>query len=603
MRKIILFLALIIIISVENVLAQDQYKLTLEKQSGIYFSRHGENFKDDSFPFYLYKFGDIYAYCIEPGKHISTYTYIGSDEYVDLNFSEEVKEKLELIGYYGRDYPGHDNIRYSMATQALIWELTGVDQVTYWTKQNEGGDEINVDNERNEIMRLVNNHKTLPSFKVNYDAYLNQELKIIDNNNVLEHYEVINNDVGDVSIIDNVLCILPKKIGIFNIELNRKDYDEYKTIIFVGKGDNSSQKMARLHFTKEVKTNFNVNVKGIRLVVQKVDENNNPIKISNIKFKIHDLTRGVDICDNVSNCIQTTNDGGIFISPPLTYGEYEIEEIDQFIPGYSWNKDKLRVKIDDKIEFNYDERIHNYLNLTFTNHSVLGAIEIKKIGQEAIFIDNNLSYQEINLGNIEFELYHDDNYIKTVMTDNLGYVKVDNLKIGKYYLIEKTKLDGYLEKERIPFEIKQDNQYQHEIKVNLEIKNYLKKGDLEFSKEDLVTSEGISNTIIEIYDSNDKLLLTRVTDEFGKVKVNELPIGKYYIIEKEANSLYQLTNEKVFFEIKENGEIIKAKMLNEKIEIPVPKTNTNEGIISNSFFAIVFIIGVGRMIYEKKMSY
>ena len=134
MKKIMIFLALMIIISVKDVLAQDQYKLTLEKQDGIYFSRRGENFKDDSYPYYLYKFGDIYAYCIEPGKHISTYTYVGEEEFVDLGFSEELKEKLELIGYYGRDYPGHENIRYSMATQALIWELTGVDTVTFWTK-------------------------------------------------------------------------------------------------------------------------------------------------------------------------------------------------------------------------------------------------------------------------------------------------------------------------------------------------------------------------------------------------------------------------------------------------------------------------------------
>ena len=142
----------------KNVFAQDQYKLTLEKQNDIFISRKGTNL-NDSQNFYLYKFNGMYAYCIEPGKHITTYNYLGINGFIDLKIDDDVKEKLELIGYYGRDYPGHDSIRYSMATQALIWELTGADSVTFWTKLNAKGEEIDVTNERNEIIKLVNKHK------------------------------------------------------------------------------------------------------------------------------------------------------------------------------------------------------------------------------------------------------------------------------------------------------------------------------------------------------------------------------------------------------------------------------------------------------------
>ena len=44
-------------------------------------------------------------------------------------------------------------------------------------------------------------------------------------------------------IENNTLHITPKAIGTFDISLKRKSYDEYNTIIFVGKGDNSSQKL------------------------------------------------------------------------------------------------------------------------------------------------------------------------------------------------------------------------------------------------------------------------------------------------------------------------------------------------------------------------
>ncbi len=798
MKKIMmLFLALIIIISVKNVKAQSQYNLTLEKQEGIYFSRRGKNFNDDSYPYYLYKFGDIFAYCIEPGKHITTYTYVGEEEFVDLGFSEELKEKLELIGYYGRDYPGHNNIRYSLATQALIWELTGVDTVTYWTGQNETGKEIDVSEERNEIMRLVNNHKTLPMFYTNYFGHLKQQMRIVDSYNVLNSYEIIDNGNQDVYIDNNTLVINPIKVGIFDIVLRKKNYNEYKTIIFVGKGDNSTQKIARLHFTKEIKKSLILSVGGIRLIVHKLDENNQPIKIPNIKFKIKDLTRNKEVCSGIANCIHTTDNDGTFISEPLDYGEYEIEEIeDQIIPGYSWNKNKLHITINDETKLNYNNKHHNYIDLYFNNHSVLGTLEINKKGEEAIFNDN-VSYKEINLGNIIFNVYDSNNkLINEIVTDSNGYAKLDNLLVGKYYLQEKDIPDNYIPSDKIPFEIKQDNQYQTKINVSLNIKNilkkgnleinkidsvskvgipntiieiynennellftketnesgkiiidnlpygkyylkekeanyyyektdeiisleiksdsevititnnkilgsveinkygenyhyidndiiyekeplhaiefsiydindnlidqivtdnngytkydnlplgkyyiventsldkyvidnmkhyfeikkddnkainvklvinnYLKKGHLDFTKEDLVTSEGIPNTIIEIYDASDHLLFTRETDELGKVVINELPLGKYYIIEKEANSLYLLTNEKVFFEIKENGEIVKAKMTNERIEIPVPKTRTNEDIIAHSMFGIIFLIGIGRMYYERKVSY
>ncbi len=180
----IMFLILVSLFSIKDVSAQDQYTLSLEKQNGIYMTRRGVSYGYDSYPFYIYKMNGMYAYCIEPGKHITTYTYVGTSDYVDLGFSEELKEKLELIGYYGRDYPGHDNVRYSMAAQALIWELTGVDEVTFWTKQYEEGEEIDITKERNEIMNLVNSHKTLPSFKSNYSSDLNREITITDTKNV-----------------------------------------------------------------------------------------------------------------------------------------------------------------------------------------------------------------------------------------------------------------------------------------------------------------------------------------------------------------------------------------------------------------------------------
>ena len=556
-----IFLALIIIFGAKNVFAQDQYTLTLEKQDGIYMSRSGVNYGYDNNPYYIYKMNGLFAYCIEPGKHISTYTYVGTSDYVDLGFSEELKEKLELIGYYGRDYPGHNNVRYSMAAQALIWELTGVDTVTFRTKANEQGEEIDISKERNEIMNLVNSHKTLPNFKTSYSTYLNKELVITDTNKVLNNYEIESSGIDDVSISNNVLHINPKKVGSYDIILKRKSYDEYNTIIFVGKGDNSSQKLGRLHFNKEIKTKITVKVNGVSLIVQKVDENNNLIKLANIKFKVKNLSTN----SYVGNIYNTDSNGKITINN-LDYGEYEIEEVeDQLVEGYSWNSEKVHVTISDTT-IQYNDSIGNFLETTFKNNSVVGSLELYKKGERLVAGNNQITYSEINIINVFFDLYTIDNkLVKTFATGKKGYAKVDNLKVGKYYLVEKYQLNKYLPQDKIYFEIKQDNQYQTSINYQITVKNILKKGKLEFSKVDSITNKGIANTVIEIYDEYDTLLLSKETDSNGKIIVDNLPIGKYYLKEKEANYYYEKSNEIISFEIKKQDEIVPVKMTNNKI--------------------------------------
>ena len=567
MKKIMmLFFAIMFIFTAKDVFAQDQYKLTLEKQDGIFMSRTGVSYGHDSYPFYIYKMNDLFAYCIEPGKHITTYNYIGTSDYVDLPFSEEIKEKLELIGYYGRDYPGHNNIRYSMATQALIWELTGVDKVSFWTKLNEEGQEIDVSYEKNEIMNLVNNHKSLPNFKTSYQAYLNKELIINDSNKLLNEFEIVDDGTLDVSISNNSLHIIPKKIGDYKIKLKRKNYDFYNTIIFVGKEDGSSQKLARFRYSKEITTELDIKVNGISIVINKKDDSNNPIKIANIKFKIKDISKNHYICEQ-SSCTYYTNSDGIIITNPLDYGEYEIEEVEsQIIDGYTWNSGKIHVTLNENTNYQYNEHYHNYVEVNFINNRVKFSVEVTKYGENPLFKNNEITYEKTNLANIYFDLYTTDNkYIATTITNDKGIARIDNLAIGKYYLVERNTDNRYIVKDKIPFMIRQTTQYQETVVVHVNVSNSLKKGRLEFSKVDDKTNKGIANTIIEIYDEKDKLLFTKETDINGQITIDNLPAGKYYITEKVANYYYEKSNERINFEIKENNEIVKKIMTNKKL--------------------------------------
>ena len=84
------------------------------------------------------------------------------------------------------------------------------------------------------------------------------------------------------------------------------------------------------------------------------------------------------------------------------------------------------------------------------------------------------------------------------------------------------------------------------------------------------------------------------------IVIEELEYGKYYILEKEAPESYILNEEPMNFEIKENGEVVKAVMTNEKIVIEVPNTEKNEFPYFELGALILSLIGLGVIAYAKK---
>ena len=113
-------------------------------------------------------------------------------------------------------------------------------------------------------------------------------------------------------------------------------------------------------------------------------------------------------------------------------------------------------------------------------------------------------------------------------------------------------------------------------------------------------SKIIPNTTIEIYNETDELLFTKKTDENGMVTIENLPIGKYYVLEKEtASEDYVLNTEKIYFEISENESVAKIEMINE-IVIKVPNTEKNE----LPFFRIVrkWLLWIIKITYQEPVT-
>ena len=128
------------------------------------------------------------------------------------------------------------------------------------------------------------------------------------------------------------------------------------------------------------------------------------------------------------------------------------------------------------------------------------------------------------------------------------------------------------------------------------------KGTLEFTKTDFSTSQTLPNTLIEIYTENDELVYSGRTDKDGKIIINELPVGKYYILEKEAPIGYEINPNKMEFEITKDGEIVKCTMTDELIVTEVPNTNKDEFPIVELISLLLTGIGFGVLFYVKKKN-
>ena len=90
------------------------------------------------------------------------------------------------------------------------------------------------------------------------------------------------------------------------------------------------------------------------------------------------------------------------------------------------------------------------------------------------------------------------------------------------------------------------------------------------------------------------------TDENGKIIIEELRYGKYYFVEKEAPEGYTLNPEKMYFEILEEGEIVKCTMVDEKVVIEVPNTGVDDNHIAEIFGSLLILSGIGVIVYVKK---
>lgn len=574
MKKILKFIIVIVCTLFLNFLNVHASTLNAEYVSEIraFHYRNGVVWSYGRAPF-RYQDG-VLAYCVEPDILLNTNIYNTYDDWSVTPYTQDEKKQMELIAHYGYKYPGHEDIKYYMATQELIWLFSKDDYIEWRASNSLDSELISIEKEKNEILDLVNKHDKLPSFLGRcYTTKFGTKLTLNDSNNVLQNYDIISDLPYTINNSTIVFDINKFDSHTIKFKAKKNPLDNAKTIVY--KTDNpKSQTMVSFSFNDAKEGSFSTYDMGVSVRINKKDKNTKKlIKNVGTVFKIKNLDTG----EYRKKEYNVDENGHAIFS--LSKGKYEIEEI-KASNGYVINKENKKITIDDNIKLN-----DSYYDVDIFNDVPKGKINILKVDDE-----------EKPLKGVEIGIYDSKhNLIKKVITDDKGNAIIDNLNLGTYYVKELNTVDGYIL-----------NDEYHEVKLNyiddktsiieetVKIINSKIKCDVTYITTD-ESSKGINGIEIDLYDELDNIIYNGKTDENGKITIENLPYGKYYIKQKSVPSGYILNDEKVEFSVSDISCLADIKVTNKKTIMPIT-SSSNENIIGILVVCLGAIFGIKKFI-------
>lgn len=286
--------------------------------------------------------------------------------------------------------------------------------------------------------------------------------------------------------------------------------------------------------------------------VYKVDKDNKKVVLGNVEFQLYS-----EEFKKVVGTYYTDVNGELEIKNIRT-GNYKLIET----KTNKW----YNLAGDTQIKVEWDKETTK----TIENELKKGQVKVIKVDK-----DNN----EVKLEGVEFEVLDENNKVlEKIVTDENGEALTSKYAIrdfSKLKLRETKTLENYVLSDKVETIELKENQIS-----NIKFENEKIKGKVEITKVDSKDeNKKLEGAKFGLYDENNNLIETLITDKEGIALSQVLYKGNYYLKELETGSNYYLLNEDTFeFEIAKNGETIKKTIKNEPVDITVDvdKVGTTE---------------------------
>ena len=290
-------------------------------------------------------------------------------------------------------------------------------------------------------------------------------------------------------------------------------------------------------------------VKKTDLSIVKIDKDTKEI-VPGAKLKI----KGIEPWNNHIETEVITKEEPVILNIPV--GRVAITE-EEAPEGYHLS-DELVVT----------ELVENEMAIVeFENDKIDGEISIVKVDAET----------KEPLAGVEFEITCVEGFDKgktwNEITNEEGKI-LKNALYGKYEIREVAPLWNYVTNgEVFTVEINEEGQV-----VEIEVENKKIYGELELIKKDAETGRVLEGVEFELYNGNTLVGIYK-TDKNGKIKVTKLEAGNYYFKEISNDGNYIISDEQIYFEIKEDKQLIELEVLNKvkEGEVDFSKTDVSTG--------------------------
>lgn len=368
----------------------------------------------------IIKANGVVSYCIEPGVLADKASmYNSTSDITKTQLGNVDTRYMSLVGYYGYGYEGHNQREYYMASQELIWERMGVDDV-WFSDAKTGGNIIDVSYEKEQILSKVNAYEITPKFNFKNWYIVGDEVLIEDINNVLNEFEILGN-VNNVTISGNSLKIKVKE-GNNSFTLSRKSNNN--KIKFYYK--NGYQTIGSFEGTYDLKKEYQVTGVYGKIIVNKYDFDNKSkvpsSKLATLEGAIYTLY------DENEKEIESkaTNKDGVIVFDKLPKGSYTVKETKPS-PGYTLDRTVFRT---------YLAAIQLSVNLKSYDKVITNKIIINKV------LDDNENKLCIPEEGVKFAVYEEDGTLfNEYITNEEGVIEIF-LPYGNYVVKQITSPPG-----------------------------------------------------------------------------------------------------------------------------------------------------------------